>query len=328
MLILELPAAVLLTLGAIFVLLVVASVAVRVIRRRNPDAAAAGKYDELYDRIRTWWVMVGVFTAAVFLNRGISLAFFALMSFLAMKEYFSLIPTRRADRRVLFWAYLAIPIQYAWIATQWYDLFLIFVPVYGFLFIPMRLVLSAKTEGFLRSAATIHWGMMVTLFCISHAAALLILPTPTEHVAPERLRELGDSPVGPGLLLYLVVLTQGNDVAQYIWGKTLGRRKIAPTVSPGKTWGGFLGGVATTTLIAALLGPLLTPLDWAWSLLSGLLIGVAGFVGDVTISALKRDLGIKDTGQLLPGHGGLLDRIDSLTYTAPLFYHLVSYRLY
>ena len=320
MLISQLPPAVLQTLAAVFGLLVVASVAVRVMKRRTPER----DYGELAARIRTWWIMVGVFTAAVFLNRAVSLLFFMLISFLAMKEYFSLIPTRRADRRVLFWAYVAIPIQYYWIGTGWHELFLIFVPVYGFLFVPLRLVLSHQTEGFLRSAASIHWGLMVTLFCISHAAGLLVLPPPTENAPPLA----ADAIVGPGLLLYLVVLTQGNDVAQYLWGKTLGRHKIAPVVSPNKTWEGFAGGVATTTLIGTLLGPLLTPLDWPWSLLAGVLIGVAGFVGDVTISALKRDLGIKDTGQLLPGHGGLLDRIDSLTYTAPLFYHLVNYRLY
>jgi phosphatidate cytidylyltransferase len=124
-------------------------------------------------------------------------------------------------------------------------------------------------------------------------------------------------------VLFLVVLTQLNDVAQFLWGKSLGRRKIVPEVSPGKTWAGFLGGVATTTLLATLSGPYLTPLNQQQSLIAGLIIGVGGFIGDVSISALKRDLGIKDSGSLLPGHGGILDRVDSLTYTAPLFFHYV-----
>ena len=126
-------------------------------------------------------------------------------------------------------------------------------------------------------------------------------------------------------MLYLVVLTQANDVAQYIWGRMFGRAKITPTVSPKKTWTGFLGGVATTTLLATAAGPWLTPMDHLQSAIAGLVIGIGGFFGDINLSALKRDLGIKDTGSLLPGHGGILDRVDSLTYTAPLFFHYVYY---
>ncbi len=125
--------------------------------------------------------------------------------------------------------------------------------------------------------------------------------------------------------MLLILLTQGNDVAQYILGKTLGRRKVVPRVSPGKTLGGLLGGVLTTMLIACLVGPQLTFLDWKRSLLAGMIIGLGGFAGDVSISALKRDLGVKDSGTILPGHGGILDRVDSLTYTAPLFFHFVHY---
>jgi phosphatidate cytidylyltransferase len=130
---------------------------------------------------------------------------------------------------------------------------------------------------------------------------------------------------GPGLLLFLVLLTELNDIFQYLWGKSLGHRHVAPHVSPKKTWAGVIGGVGTTTLLAGLIGPWLTFMDWRHSLLGGLLIGVAGFAGDLSISALKRDLGVKDSGTTLPGHGGILDRVDSLTYTAPLFFHFVWY---
>ncbi|MGH6960172.1 MAG: phosphatidate cytidylyltransferase, partial [Dongiaceae bacterium] len=122
-----------------------------------------------------------------------------------------------------------------------------------------------------------------------------------------------------------LILTEANDVAQYVWGKTLGRHKVIPRVSPGKTWAGVIGGVATTTLLSLLLAPRLTPLDHLHALAAGLLIGVAGFVGDISISAIKRDLAIKDSGTLIPGHGGVLDRLDSLTYTAPLFFHFIRY---
>jgi phosphatidate cytidylyltransferase len=257
--------------------------------------------------------MAGLFLLAILLSNMTALVFFALISFLALKEYFSLIPTRRADRRVLFWAYLAIPVQYYWAAKGWYGMFVIFIPVYMFLFLPMRAVLVGETAGFLRSMGTVHWGLMTMVFSISHAAYLLVLKNDDVFID------------GAGLVLYLVLLTQLNDVAQYIWGKTIGRRRVVPLVSPGKTWGGLLGGVFTTVLFSYFLAPHLTPLTTRQSLIAGLLIAVSGFVGDITISALKRDLGIKDSGTLLPGHGGILDRIDSLTYTAPLFFHYIRF---
>ena len=119
-----------------------------------------------------------------------------------------------------------------------------------------------------------------------------------------------------------------NDVAQFVWGKTLGKRKILPLVSPNKTWEGFLGGAVTTLLVSLLLGPLFTPLDLPRAALVGLEIGIFGFIGDVVMSAVKRDIGVKDTGTLLPGHGGILDRLDSLTFTAPLYFHTLYYFYY
>ena len=304
------PPAVAWALVGVFALLVVASLAVWLLHRWKPQH----DWTELTQRVRTWWVMAGVFAVAMLLSRRVSLAFFAFVSFLALKEYLSLIPTRRADRRVLFWAYLAIPVQYLWIDMRWYGMFIIFIPVYAFLLLPMRMVLIGETSGFLRAAGTLHWGMMATVFSVSHVAFLLMLPAAVNPRGG-----------GPGLVLYLVFLTQFNDVAQYLWGKSLGRHKAIPKVSPGKTVEGLLGGVATTLALAVLLAPLLTPLTRLESVIAGLLIGLGGFVGDVVISALKRDLGIKDSGSLLPGHGGILDRIDSLTYTAPLFFHFVWY---
>lgn len=304
---------VLLAIGGVFAILVVASLAVFLLKRARPGAHLG----ELESRVKSWWVMVVVFAVALMLSRVVSLVFFAFVSFLALKEYLSLIPTRRADRRVLFWAYLTIPIQYLWIGFDWYGMFIIWIPVYTFLLVPLRMVLIGETRGFLRAVGTIHWGLMITVFAISHVAFLLILPA------------LGESSGGgPALVLYLVFLTQFNDVAQYLWGKTLGRRPAVPSVSPNKTLEGLLGGLATTVLLAWLLAPWLTPLDTMQSLAAGLIIGLGGFIGDVVISALKRDLSVKDSGSLLPGHGGILDRLDSLTYTAPLFFHFVRYLHY
>jgi len=304
---------VLLTLGGVFGVLVIASVLVRLLRRARPD----GDFKELGQRVRSWWIMVGVFSLALLFDRTVSLAFFCLVSILAFREYVSLVPTREADRRVLPWAYLAIPLQYLWIWQDWFGMFIIWIPVYVFLFLPARMVLIGETKGFLRAAGTIHWGLMTTVFSVSHVAFLLVLTTPG---SPAR--------DGPGLVLYLVLLTQCNDVAQFIWGKSFGRHKIVPRVSPNKTVEGFVGGLVTTTALAWALAPWLTPLTTVQSIASGVLIGLSGFIGDVVISSLKRDIGTKDSGTLLPGHGGLLDRLDSLTYTAPLFFHFIRYLHY
>lgn len=297
------------SIAAVFAALALAALVVFVLGRVRSQA----DWSELRQRVASWWVMAAVFTAAIAVSRGTSIVFFAVVSFLALKEYLSLIPTRRADRRVLFWAYLAVPLQFVWVHMEWYGMFIIFIPVYAFLLIPLRMITVGRTEGFLRAAGTVHWGLMLMVFSLSHAAFLLIL----------RLKEHPDHDPGPGLVVFLVVLTELGDVAQYLWGKSLGRRKIVPAVSPQKTWTGFLGGVATIIALAALSGPYLTPMNRLQSAVAGLIIGLAGFVGDVNISALKRDLGIKDSGSLLPGHGGILDRVDSLTYTAPLFFHYV-----
>ena len=141
-------------------------------------------------------------------------------------------------------------------------MFIIFIPVYMFLLLPLRMVTIGQTKGYVRAAGTIHWGLMLTVFCLSHTAFMLVLQ---ESKAPNA------SP-GPGLVLFLVVLTQLNDVCQFIWGKSLGRRKILPKVSPGKTWAGFLGGVASTTVIAWQAGPFLTMLNGSQAAIAGFII--------------------------------------------------------
>jgi phosphatidate cytidylyltransferase len=301
------------SLGGLYAILVVASAWVMMLRWRAPEKDRT----ELVQRIRSWWLIVSIFTLVIIMSRNISVAFFAFVSFLALKEYLSIVPTRRADRRVLFWSYLSIPVQYYWVAQAWYGMFIIFIPVYVFLLLPMRMVIIGETKEFLRAAGTLHWGIMTMVFGISHIAYLLVLPEANNPSAG-----------GAGLVLFLVFLTEFNDVAQYVWGKMLGRKKIIPKVSPNKTWEGFLGGMGTTTLLAVLLAEWLTPMTWMVAIAAGLLISTAGFIGDVTISALKRDIGLKDSGSILPRHGGILDRIDSLTYTAPLFFHFIYYLCY
>ncbi|NBX66980.1 MAG: phosphatidate cytidylyltransferase [Proteobacteria bacterium] len=300
-------------IAGIFGVLILASAIVFCMHKGDKE----GKHKELTARVKSWWFMIAIFSTAMLTTPMVSIYFFAFLSFLAFKEYISVIPLRRADRRLLFWAYLTIPVQYFFVADNWYGMFIVFIPVWVFFLMPFRLILAQQMEGFLSSVATISWGLMITVFAVSHAAMLMQFPA------------LAESPAGgAGLVLFLMVLNQGNDVAQYVWGKFLGKHKILPLVSPKKTWEGFLGGMVTTALIAVVLAPFLTPFNMGFALLAGVGIAAAGFIGDVTFSALKRDIGIKDTGALIPGHGGILDRIDSLSLTAPLFFHFVRYFYY
>jgi len=293
----------------LFIFLSLATLTVLTLKMMRP----AKDYSELALRIRSWWVIIILFSLALFGGRGMGVGFLAFVSFLALKEFFSMIPTRRADRRVLMWAYAAIPIQAFFIYIEWYGLFIIFVPIYMFLALPLKMILIGETRSFLKSMSTIHWGLMATVYSVGHVAFMLVLPSPNHDLN------------GPGLVLFLVAMTQLNDVAQFCWGKAFGGPKITPTVSPNKTWAGFLGGVFTITGLSVLVAPYLTPFSMPLSLFAGLILSIGGFVGDLTISAIKRDLGVKDFGSILPGHGGILDRIDSLCYTAPLFFHFTRF---
>jgi phosphatidate cytidylyltransferase len=300
------------TLG-IYAVLIAASLVVVVLRWRNPGA----RYQELATRTESWWWMIGAFTVCVLVNRTVAIVFLAFISYLALKEYLSLIPTRRIDREILLFAYLSIPLQFYWAAIDWYGMFIVFVPVWMFLFFSALMALKGETQGFLRAVGTLSWGLMMTVFTLSHMAWLL--------ASGDRINPVAG---GLGLLFFLVVLTQFNDVAQYCWGRLFGSRLVAPTVSPKKTWAGLIGGIATTIVVAALVGPYLTPMDWRWSALAGAILSVSGFLGDITLSAVKRDLGVKDSGGMIPGHGGILDRVDSLTYAAPAFVHFLRYFFY
>jgi phosphatidate cytidylyltransferase len=301
--------------GGIVAVLITASICTAVLIGTRPEK----NYIELKLRIQTWWWLVVILFFALAFNRTIATVTMAIVSFMAFKEFLSIVPTRRADHPVLLLAYLAIPVQYLWVGMAWYGMFIIFIPVYVFLLLPMRMVTVGETQGYLRAAGTIQWGLMTTVFSLSHMAYLLQMPA----------RQGPHGPItGEMLVFYLLVLTQVNDVAQYLWGKMLGQRKVVPTVSPNKTVEGLLGGIATTTLLAWLLSSWFTPMASLHAVLAGLLISMFGFIGDIVISAIKRDIGVKDSGTLLPGHGGILDRLDSLTYTAPLFFHYIYYLYY
>ncbi|MGV6800720.1 MAG: phosphatidate cytidylyltransferase [bacterium] len=273
-----------------------------------------GAPEDLGPRLHSWWVMITLFAIPLILGPIPFIILIGFISFVALKEYVSMVPTRIEDRPIVMLAYFSIIINCILIGFSRYGVFLIFVPVYVLLLTAFAMTINGNVKRFLPAIGTLHWGLIANVYNLGYIAYLIQLPA---ACAPQAGTV--------GLVLFLLIATQFNDVAQYVWGKTIGRHKILPSVSPNKTWEGFIGGVCSTIILTVLIGPWLTPLLWPETLLMGGVIGIAGFAGDVTMSAIKRDLGVKDTSTLIPGHGGALDRLDSLTFTAPLYFHILVF---
>lgn len=264
-------------------------------------------------RVRAWWVMALIFAVSLHGRLGGAVILFGLISFLALREVLTLTPTRRGDHHTLFWAFfVSVPLQYWLLWDEWYGLFSILIPVYGFLFLAIRSALAGDVTRYLERAAKILWGVMICVYCLSHAPALLILKIP------------GYGSHRWELLAYLVIVVQMSDVLQYVWGKTCGRHKVVPKLSPSKTWEGLIGGVLSASAIGMVMTPI-TPFNYWQSAVLSIIICVMGFFGGLVASAIKRDAGVKDYGQLIEGHGGMMDRVDSLAFAAPVFFHLVRY---
>ncbi|MEO0393065.1 MAG: phosphatidate cytidylyltransferase [Pseudomonadota bacterium] len=291
------------------------------VMQKRAQGGKAVKAREFNARIKGWWLIFGFLTPMIFGTPGAGVLVLTLIAYLALREYATLMPLRAADRWALMLAYLALPVQAFFILTMQYGFFIILVPVYLFMILPVAMVLAGDTDRFILSLGTLHWGVMMAVYALGHAAFLLVLPI-------QYYGDVAKPGEGLGLLLLLLILTASNDVAQYCWGKLLGKNKIIPTVSPNKTWEGFIGGLASTAFLALIIAPFMSPFTGIGAAMLGAGLALAGFLGDVTISAVKRDLGVKDSGSALPGHGGLLDRLDSTVFTAPLMFHISRYFFY
>ena len=264
-------------------------------------------------RVKAWWAMVAVFGVALAIGTLGSVILFGLLSFFALREFITLTPTRAGDHRTLFWAFFIItPLQYYLVAMEWYGLFSILIPVYAFIFVPTRSALAGDSERFLERTAKIQWALMVCVYCVSHVPAMMTL------------KISGYEGQNAKLLLYFVIVVQISDVLQYVWGKLLGKRAIVPTISPNKTVEGFWGGILSATVVGAGLW-WATPFTWWQAALFAFLLTLMGFFGGLVMSAIKRDRGVKDYGTMIEGHGGVMDRIDSICFAAPVFFHLVRY---
>jgi phosphatidate cytidylyltransferase len=297
----------------VLALLLAASVAGALLKQRAKTDAARAVIENLNARVRAWWVMSAVFALTLAAGRMGTMFLFGALSFLALREYITLAPTHRADHATLFWSFFVItPMQYYLVYMEWYGMFSLLIPVYAFLFVPTRIAMAGDTQDFLGRAAKIQWGLMVCVYCLSHAPALLMLNIPNFDGHEVRL------------LFFLVTVIQMSDVLQYVWGKLLGQRKIAPHVSPNKTVEGFIGGIASATLLGTALWWITPFTPWQAAGMS-LAITLMGFAGGLVMSAIKRDAGVKDFGAIIEGHGGILDRMDSVCFAAPIFLHLTRY---
>lgn len=269
--------------------------------------------DNLNARINAWWVMILIIFAAAALGFYGVIGLFFVISFMALREFLSLLYIRRGDHLALAACfYVILPLQYFLVAIDWFSMFTIFIPVYGFLFLPILSALLGDTAHFLDRSTKVQWALMISVFCISHVPAILTL-----DIAGFEDKKLL-------LMIFLILVVQSSDVLQYVWGKLFGKHKIAPKLSPSKTVEGFVGGVVSASVLGGLLY-WLTPFNPVQAVLMSLLICLMGFLGGLVMSAMKRSMDVKDWGNMISGHGGMLDRMDSLCFAAPIFFHVVRY---
>lgn len=294
------------------VLLVASLIGWALQRKYSPDGQNAA-VENLNDRIRAWWVMAITISVALLGGRtGVILLFF-ICSFAALREFMTLTNASRADHNTLAAAFfIVLPAQFYLIWIEWYGLYSIFIPVWVFLLLPIVSALSGETRNFLIRIAEMQWALMICVFCVSHVPALMNLTIP------------GHEGRGVLLIAWLVITVQLSDVLQYVWGKLAGRHKIAPRLSPSKTVEGFLGGCLSATAIGMAL-KFMTPFNLWQAALMGLSVTMMGFLGGLVMSAIKRDRGVKDWGHTIAGHGGFIDRLDSVLFAAPIYFHLIRY---
>jgi phosphatidate cytidylyltransferase len=305
-------------------LLSAATGAVQIIRHRPESGLDMAIIETFQQRIRSWWILFSVLVAAFYIGQTATVVLFGLISFWALREFITLTPTRLGDHRTLFFVFFVFtPLQYCLVGTSLYGLYSVVIPVYGFLFIPLAIALAGDCKRFLERMAKIQCGLLICVYCLSYTPALLTLKLPD---LPNGNRDVGGN---VRLLFFFVLMVQLSDALQYLWSQISSRHVIVPAINPGRTWEGLIGGTASVTLIGAMLW-WATPFGGASWWMAGVMsavISLMGFAGGLTMSAIKRDRGVKDYGTLVEGHGGVLDRIDSICFAAPVFFHCTRWWL-
>ena len=310
--------------GSVLVLLAAATVVIRALRARNDSGLNTAILETFRMRVHAWWVLCSILAATFFLPPTATVVLAGLGAFWALREFITLTPTRPGDHRTLFIVFFVItPLQFVLVGMANYPLYSIVIPVYAFLIIPGLIAMAGDCKRFLERTAKIEAGLLICVYCLSYAPALLTL----------QLEKVPEATLAHGaetrLLFFFVLMVQLSDALQYAWAQIPSRHVIVPSINPTKTWEGLLGGSASVTLIGGVLW-WATPFqgsNWWMAAAMSLVISVMGFAGGLTLSAIKRDRGVRDYGTLVEGHGGLLDRIDSLCFAAPVFFHLTLYWL-
>ena len=305
-------------------LLSAATGVVQMLKHRPESGLDAAIIETFQLRIRVWWILFSVLVAAFYIGQTGTIVLFGLISFWALREFITLTPTRLGDHRTLFFVFFIFtPLQYCLVGTDLYGLYSVVIPVYGFLFIPVAIALAGDCKRFLERMAKIQCGLLICVYCLSYTPALLTLKLPPLA---------NDNPDVGGkvrLLFFFVLMVQLSDALQYLWAQISSRHLIVPSINPSRTWEGLLGGTASVTLIGSMLW-WATPFHGASWWMAGVMsavISIMGFAGGLTMSAIKRDRGVKDYGTLVEGHGGVLDRIDSICFAAPVFFHCTRWWL-
>jgi phosphatidate cytidylyltransferase len=312
--------------GGVLVILGAATVVAWVLRNRADVAIDPAIVETFRRRVRAWWLLFAALAAVFLIGKVATVVLFGLLSFWALREFITLTPTRPGDHRTLFWVFfLCTPVQFALVAMQgwaqkrWnvdlYAVYSVLIPVYAFLLIPARIAMAGDCKRFLERTAKIQAGLLICVYCLSYAPALLTLELPGDS-AGRNIR----------LLFFFVLIVQLSDALQYAWAQIPSKHLIVPSISQNRTWEGLLGGTASVTLIGLALWWATPFPPWLAALMS-LVISLMAFAGGLTLSAIKRDRGVKDYGTLVEGHGGVLDRIDAICFAAPVFFHFTRWWL-
>jgi phosphatidate cytidylyltransferase len=279
---------------------------------RTGDTVKRAWIVEMNTRIRAAWAIVLLFAVAFTFGRGGLLVVFAVASFFALREFVALTPIRSSDHSALVLAfYVVIPVQYVLIAADWYAMYAVFIPVYVFLVLPVVMALRHDMEHYLLRIAKVQWGLMICVYCVSHAPAIVSIQLP------------GYEGRGALLLLYFLLVVQMSDLLAVIASASIGRTPLKS--NPNKSREGVLAGGAAAVLLGTALF-WMTPFAWWQAALMSLAIVVAGFMGGLVLTSVERSLGARvwtDDGVLLTR--GTLQRLDALMFAAPVFFHLALY---
>ena len=279
------------------------------IRLRSPAGEKSPVLETYMTRVESWWAMVALISLALIVGRIGVLLLFAFASFATLREFLTLTAKNRADHMSLALAFFAIlPLQYLFIGLGWVGVYTVFIPVYAFLLLPIVSALRGSHDRFLVRVAETQWGLMITVFCVSHVPALMNLDVP------------GYAERSLLLIAFLVIVVQLGDLLDFWFGRRIGRHRIAPDLSP-KTWEGMICGIAAAALVGGLLA-WITPFGLFGAMAMAALASLTGMMGNLVFAAIKRDRGVSDWSHLIPGQGGFVDQLDSVIFAAPVFYHV------